>query len=88
MKTLFTKILPLFCITTLVSTSFLHADSSLAMTSPKDPAHTFHQYKNGYAFAAILEDRTIQCWGDENWGGNTPNLPEGKKVKWITGMDD
>ena len=86
MNSLLTKIFPLFCIAILTSTSFLNADSSIAMTLPKDPAHCCHQYKND-AFAAIFEDGTVQCWGDQDRGGVTPDLPKGKKVQWITGMD-
>ena len=42
---------------------------------------------NAAAFAAIFEDGTVQCWGDQAHGGKTPDLPQGKKVQWITGMD-
>ncbi len=32
------------------------------------------------AFAAVLEDGTIQCWGNSLSGGITPTLPSGTKV--------
>ncbi len=42
------------------------------MTSPTDPVHAFHPWKNCGAFAAILDDDTLIAWGDKNYGGSVP----------------
>jgi len=35
-----------------------------------------------------LDNGELLCWGDSNYGSATPTLPEGRTVKFITGMDN
>ena len=35
------------------------------------------------AFCAILDNGIVHTWGNQNWGGKKPNIPQGRKVNSV-----
>ena len=67
-----------------------HADHAVTKPSPQNLEHAPRQQteKSCAAFAGILDDGTIQCWGDLSDDLTPPTLPEGKKAVSVASTTD